>query len=647
MNPRLENSRLDEQTPEAFLLARTQREGFLRHFGFRESPFGVTPDPEFLFWSRMHDSALQGLINAIESNLGFSVLIGPPGTGKTTLLFRLLGHYRESARTAFVFQTQCRPHDLIRHIASELELPPVRGDEVFLHRKLTGMLLREARAGRKVLIVIDEAQNLKPASLEAVRLLSDFETGPSKLLHIVLSGSPQLGETLLAPELWQLAQRISTICRLEPLSEKEVRDYVRSRLGVVSSRATDGFFSSESLTEIASRSGGIPRIINSLCHGALTLAYSQGRKSVSKELVRQAAYELDLSEPSSRDARAAATKLPEFRHIPLSSVERFPISGHENLSANAGHAGELGQKPLGQAFTPAAVNTKSIAEKAHASQPNKPPEPALRTQPLSARADRGGRIREHLALPFKKARWNRDHIAGALAVLVLLASGSWVGWTELRGNKPGANGGNSASFEKREKVENGVAQKFADQPNPSGVLSPTNSINPQPSAVQSPSPVGARPSLPVDAFPNSVVPSRIHPQSGTPAEQQPPSNFATVSNASRNLSPLVDNSSALPRLEAPAMVGTPSPASALRPLKVVQPGYPVKARQWHIEGEVQVELTIDRNGRVEKVRGLSGNSILLQAAEEAASQWQYPPLSADQASVPAVTRVRFNFKLNP
>ena len=95
MNPAAANSRVDDQTPQAFILARSQREGFLRHFGFRESPFGVTPDPEFLFWSERHSGALQALINSIESNLGFSVLIGQPGTGKTTLLFHLLAQYRE------------------------------------------------------------------------------------------------------------------------------------------------------------------------------------------------------------------------------------------------------------------------------------------------------------------------------------------------------------------------------------------------------------------------------------------------------------------------------------------------------------------------------------------------------------------------
>src|SRR5215472_3544220 len=178
--------------------AREQGEKLLRYFGLRESPFGVTPNPAFLFSSRMHRAALQSMIQSIESNLGFTVLLGGPGMGKTTLLLQLLTQYRDSARTAFIFQTQCKRYDLLRFLAWELELPEVKNDEVALHQSLKEMLVNEAHAGRKVLIFIDEAQNLRHASLEAIRLLSDFETARAKLLHIILAGSAQLGEMLLA-----------------------------------------------------------------------------------------------------------------------------------------------------------------------------------------------------------------------------------------------------------------------------------------------------------------------------------------------------------------------------------------------------------------------------------------------------------------
>src|SRR5258708_5914878 len=149
--------------------ANDRGEELLTHLGFREHPFGVTPNPVFLFSSTVHRMALQSMIGAIESNLGFTVLLGDPGMGKTTLLFQLLTLYRDSARTAFIFQTQYKRHDLLRHLASELELSPNKDDEVSLHQALKEMLVNEAVAGRKVLIILDEAQNLQASSLEAIR----------------------------------------------------------------------------------------------------------------------------------------------------------------------------------------------------------------------------------------------------------------------------------------------------------------------------------------------------------------------------------------------------------------------------------------------------------------------------------------------
>jgi TonB family protein len=656
MNPAAANSRVDDQTPQAFILARNQREGFLRHFGFRESPFGVTPDPEFLFWSERHSGALQALINSIESNLGFSVLLGQPGTGKTTLLFHLLAQYRESARTAFVFQTQCRPHDLIRHIASELDLPLTRGDEVFLHRKLNEMLLKEARAGRKVLIVIDEAQNLHTPSLEAIRLLSDFETGPSKLLQVVLSGSPQLGETLLNPNLWQLAQRITTICRLEPLSEDEVQQYVTSRLAVVTSRAPKGFFSPESLAEVAFHSGGVPRIVNSICHGSLVLAYAQGRSSVSKELVRQAANELDFSEPGNRELRAA-TKHSETV-VPRSSRTGFAVPRGKDTPTNGDLAGELRRKtPQSLVDTVGGSNNPNIVAQAASPIASKS-DTNLHAHPILAKADRGGWIRVPTSFVWKADAWKAAvpdrRTTGLLAGLVVLAFVSWLGWNDLRG-APTAGGRQSP------KPSEEVAQTSVQQPNPlnaqpstnistsevSGTRTPQHSVAEQSAATETAPAVHEHANVPVDTRPNLVPPSKIARSEIGREPLAPVASVLRVPKSSEDLSPLVAASRpVLPRLETPEAVGPSKPTSSLQPIKIVRPEYPAKAKLSHIEGEVQLELTIDRNGKVQKVRGLSGNSILLQAAEEAASHWQYPPSADDQRPALAVTKVRFNFNLN-
>lgn len=627
----------------AFVLARAEQEGFLRHFGFRESPFGVTPDPEFLFWTRMHNAALQSIISSIESNLGFSVLLGNPGTGKTSLLFHLLAQYRESARTAFIFQTQCKPHDLVRHIASELDLAVPRRDEVFLHQKLNGMLLEEARAGRKVLIVIDEAQNLQASSFEAVRLLSDFETGHSKLLHIVFSGSPQLGAMLQTPELSQLAQRISTVARLQPFREDEVKDYVRFRLAVVASSPVEGLFSPESLAEIACRSEGVPRIINAICYRALMLAYTQGQTSVSRKLVLKAAKDLDLSEPGSRDSRTAL-QFQKFESAPHANGDLGFIAGRSEQSP----------KPLAQTFVEtvplASLDTKSLAPTSQSPPAAKHLENGRRSQPVPAKTDQRGRIGVPATIRLKTAAWHSSRSTEMIAALVLLACASWVGWNQLR-SRPGRSETDSVQRQAQpstpaitmDETKNRIPQTSVQQPNQlATALSPTNSNAHQSAGDQLP------PSTDIGS--NLLLPSKIPSQSATPVEPSSPNIAASIPIPSHNLVQLATAGlAASPRFEASEVDGSSRPRASFspHPVKIVQPEYPAKAKLWHIEGEVQVELSIDRNGSVRGVRALSGNTTLVQAAEEAARQWKYAPYTGnDQIAFPAVTRVRFNFKFN-
>lgn len=317
------------------LRVKNQRESFLAHFGFRESPFGVTPNPEFLFLSGFHRQALQSMIDSIESNLGFTVLMGEPGTGKTTLLFQLMREYQDQARTAFVFQTQCRPHELLRYIASELQLPWHKRDEVSFHQRLNELATREAQAGRRVLIIIDEAQNLQAPALEAVRLLSGFESGPAKLLHVILAGSARLGEMLLSPELSQLAQRITTVCRLGPLTADEVEQYVALRLERAGCRESKDLFTPEALAQVAEESAGVPRRINSICYRALSLAHVNGERRVAAELVKQAARGLDLADPARMLHLLQPAEAARKPHLiePKPVVERKPVEEEALLPA--------------------------------------------------------------------------------------------------------------------------------------------------------------------------------------------------------------------------------------------------------------------------------------------------------------------------
>ena len=633
-----------------FQSARNQSEDFLRHFGFRESPFGVTPNPAFLFSSRMHLAALQAMIQSIESNLGFTVLLGDPGLGKTTLLLQLLTQYRNSARTAFIFQTQCKRYELLRYLASELELPVMKRDEVSLHRRLKEMLVDEARAGRKVLIFIDEAQNLQQSSLEAIRLLSDFETARAKLLHIILSGSARLGRMLLTPELSQLAQRISTVCRLEPLNPEEVNSYITYRLRVAGCKVAENLFSPESLAQVAEQSEGVPRVVNSICYRALSLAYSVGERRVSATLVRQAARDLDLSRsPGAINSSVAA---------PFSRTEKSYGPGPLPQPIKEERA-SLDLTESSPKTTQAAIE-KEIAFRSAASSIEQRPSP----QPPGARRKAApiaevGRTRrnsawqsQHLGI-LQTRRWSfkSDRSTLTLAAIILLALGLWSGWRGLRTKSsiavPGRAGANAITSAPDNQDWNFRLSDMLYSPIVAGQSSPNLNLTSD-NKTRTPT---------IQTVPQSLLPSKLRRQTANPTEATPPTAVSNTSGIPSDLTlPLGTSSRPLPQPPGLNTMGESSPAtrladkeqgSALQPIKIVQPKYPKFAELRRIEGSVLLELHVDALGRVEKVRTISGNSLLREAAEVAAWQWQYPRSPGNQQPTSAVTQVRVNFKLNP
>jgi TonB family protein len=642
-----------------FQIARNQSEDFLRHFGFRESPFGVTPNPAFLFSSGMHLTALRSMIQSIESNLGFTVLLGDPGMGKTTLLLQLLTQYRDSARTAFIFQTQCKRYELLRYLASELELPVMKRDEVTLHRRLKEMLVDEARAGRKVLIFIDEAQNLQHSSLEAIRLLSDFETARAKLLHIILCGSAGLGEMLLTPELSQLAQRISTVCRLEPLSPKEVNSYITFRLRVAGCRVAESLFSPESLSEAAEQSQGVPRVVNSICYRALSLAHSIGERRVSAMLVRQAARDLDLSRSPSAINLSAAGPLPRtetpYEPAPLPQ----PI-GERRASLDLA---EWSPK------TPEAVPEKEIQFRSATDSVEQPPSsrpqdkaiPGAPRETGTIAAASGTRRNSGWQVPVlgilrsKRSSFKNDRSTLVLAALILFVLGLWAGWYALRATSsaagPGPAGANAIISSAQNQDRTSPLSDILYSPVVAG--GPSQSLNSGNKTHTST----------IQTLPQSLLPSKLRAQTANLTEAAPPVGLSNSSRIPNNLTlPLVTNSTPLPQPPRLSPMGESSPAtgptdatgpidkeqaSARQPIKIVQPKYPKFAELRRIEGNVLLELHIDARGKVQTVRTISGNSLLRAAAEEAAWQWQYPPFPGNQPSTSTVTRVRVTFKLNP
>src|SRR5205807_6926759 len=189
---------------------------FLEFYRLKEQPFGVTPDPRFICPSRTHIEAFNSLSRGLEAGCGFLALIAKPGTGKTALVLQLLKQLNQTSRPIFFFHAQCDSREFLRYRIRRLGIDAAELDVVGMHERLNQFLTQDLRAGRRLVVIIDECQNLDNSVLETVRLLSDFETPRTKLMQIVLVGQPQLAEKLSSPSLAQLRQRISILCRLDP-----------------------------------------------------------------------------------------------------------------------------------------------------------------------------------------------------------------------------------------------------------------------------------------------------------------------------------------------------------------------------------------------------------------------------------------------
>ncbi len=266
---------------------------FLEFFGLREQPFGVSPDPRYLYLGPAHREALASLYYGIEADRGFLSLVARPGMGKTTLLFHLLAKFSHTARTAFIFQTQCNSREFMRFLLAEIGIENESNDFVRMHEQFNRCLVQEARAGRRFIVVIDEAQNLDASVLETVRLLSDFETPQAKLLQIILVGQPSLADKLASSALTQLRQRITSLSGLTPLSPLETQRFIDHRLKVAGHNGRS-LFTPEALALLADASEGIPRQINNYCFHSLSLACAERKKVVDLQIVREVANDLDI-----------------------------------------------------------------------------------------------------------------------------------------------------------------------------------------------------------------------------------------------------------------------------------------------------------------------------------------------------------------
>ncbi len=262
-------------------------------FGLNEKPFSITPDPRYLFMSERHGEALAHLVYGVTESGGFVQLTGEVGTGKTTLVRTLLlNRMPENADVAVVLNPQLSVLEFLATICEELhiDVPHNKGSIKAQTDALNRHLLKAHAEGRRTILVVDEAQNLSPAVLEQVRLLTNLETAKQKLLQIILIGQPELRELLARNDLRQLAQRITGRYHLEPLSRDETAQYIEHRLKVAG--AVGEVFDSGAKKETFRLSQGVPRLINVICDRALLGAYSRESRRVDRRLIRRAAAEV-------------------------------------------------------------------------------------------------------------------------------------------------------------------------------------------------------------------------------------------------------------------------------------------------------------------------------------------------------------------
>jgi type II secretory pathway predicted ATPase ExeA len=347
---------------------------YLEFYGFNENPFSLSPNPRFIFFSKTHKEAFALLLYGINNRFGFIELTGEVGTGKTTVLRTLLSQLdEEKYRTALIFNPALTAIDLMRAINHEFGIPCESENIAELLGELNAFLLQENCCGRTVVLIIDEAQNLPPALLEQVRLISNFETDTDKLIQIVLAGQPELGRILEKPELRQINQRIALRYNLHSLDQEDSRAYIKHRI-TTAGGGDKVSFAPGALGWLYRYSRGTPRLINILCDRALLIAYTEDRRKITCRTVALAFRDVMLKPalrflPTLRKGAAAALM------ITLLAMGAYLYKTHEKAPTAVKSAAETTAKPVA-----------AITEKPAVAPPAKPLPAPVTAKPVVAPA---------------------------------------------------------------------------------------------------------------------------------------------------------------------------------------------------------------------------------------------------------------------
>jgi TonB family protein len=610
---------------------------FLDFYKLREQPFSDTPDPRYVYLSLTHREAIASLAYGIEAGRGFLVLVAEPGMGKTTLLFHLLEWLRKSARTAFLFQTQCSSRALLRYLLADLGIDALGKELDWMHEQLKEVLISEAGVGRRLVIFIDEAQNLRESVLETVRLLSNFENSRSKLIQIILAGQPQLADTLARPAMAQLRQRVSILSRLSPFTLSETEAYINHRLSVAGSEGRQ-LFTPEARATIADWSRGIPRMINNLCFNALSLGYALGRKEIGCSLVQEAANDLEVNPSVSQGYGAAdienstsisgsmkerinaldqagvylpevALKSPAGGKTPVAPAEeparpqpvvstRASTPGSRSASTPSSIPAASANRPKAPAVVPPSVNdfseslsTKLIAPAAEAARQSTVLPMTVTVSPVHPTAVRSKaafivqKLRENLSLSFvsdllgsPQKRVSRTiTLAGAVVVV------------------PFVVGATGAFFLHRSTAQHPVT-------NPMQVASPVTAV--------------VASDAPADAI-QGILPWSSHI-------------LPALAPTSEPTSPVLVRG----RVKEPQLVSK------------TLPNYPPAAKQIALEGNVVIDAVIDVTGKPTNLKVISGPTLLRRAALDSVSKWKYEPSYLDDKPVPVEMFISVEFRLH-
>lgn len=256
-----------------------------KFYGFKESPFNLTPNSRFFFASHKHTEALDSLIYAIDQRKGFVVITGEIGSGKTTVCRTLLNKLDRHTQIALVTNTHLNSRDLLMTILEEFEIDFVPGSKSKLLSQLNAYLIDQMERNNNVVLIIDEAQNLKPSVLEEIRMLSNLETETEKLIQIILLGQPELKQKLALHSLEQLRQRVSVYFHLSPLDEADTKEYIRYRTHVASESNRE-YFTEQALNAIYQFSKGVPRLVNQICDNSFLAGYVEEVAVIDERIVR-------------------------------------------------------------------------------------------------------------------------------------------------------------------------------------------------------------------------------------------------------------------------------------------------------------------------------------------------------------------------